>query len=71
MAEAIAAVRAAAAESTPRRREALERLARMLGPAAEDGAGATARALAWGRPAPAPEAMEAVAAEAEQSENGA
>jgi hypothetical protein len=71
VADAIAAVRAAAAESTPRRREALERLARMLGPAADDGPGATARALAWGRPAPAPEAMEAVAAAAEQSENGA
>jgi hypothetical protein len=71
MAEAIAGVRAAAADGAARRRrEALERLARMLD-ATGEGPIASARALAWGRPAPSPEAMEAVAAEAERAESGA
>jgi hypothetical protein len=68
VAEAIAGVRAAAADGAiRRRREALERLARMLEGSGE-GPAEAARALAWGRPPPSPEAMEAVAAEAERAE---
>jgi hypothetical protein len=70
VAEAIAGVRAAAADGAQRRRrEALERLARIL-EATGAGPADSARALAWARPAPSPEAMETVAAEAERLESG-
>jgi hypothetical protein len=70
LAEAIARVRRAGGEDVTARREALEVLARTLEPAGSDGPAAAARALAWGRTQPAPEAMEAVAAQAEGAEHG-
>jgi len=70
LAEAIAGVRLAKSGDAPGRRQALERLARTLGPARGEGPAGAARALAWGRSQPSPEAMEAVAAQAEGTESG-
>jgi hypothetical protein len=72
LAQAIEAVRGAKSAAPPLRREALERLARVLGPVAGDAEpAAAARALAWGRSQPSADAMEAVAAQAERGESPA
>jgi len=71
VADAVARVRRAENEDVTVRREALEVLARTLEPAGADEPAAAARALAWGRSQPSPAAMEAVAEQAERTENGA